>query len=234
MALTPSWLYYLFAVTMLVVACYALVPLALSAVERRFGGADVELSHVAMGVSMAGMFEPCWQFGPNLMWELIFGAFLAWFTVRGIQSIRSYGLHLPHTWIHSLMQGPMLLMYWFPLSAGGRRAAVMSMTSAGAGKVDPILAFGFMLALLASAVFTLASPRKGAAVYGTHGGLALAVAEVAPAGSGACPVDADDAYLADTPSAGGGIGAALAAPVLVDLTHVLMCVAMSFMLILMV
>jgi len=225
MLLTPHFLYYLFGLLMLAVAAYSILLLVVSAVSRRPAGVDVETSHVVMGVAMAGMFVDHWAFGPDVVWELVFGVLLVWFVARGIQSIQAFGLHLPHTFVHGLMSFAMLTMYWFPMARTAGRSMGMAMTAGtGGGRVDPALPFAIALALCASAVFTLASPKKGAAVYGTH------VRPVEP--DGAAPT-APDAYLAAAPSSAGGADAVIAAPRLVDATHVVMCVAMAFMLILM-
>ena len=53
---TPSWLYYLFAVAILTVAVYSVVLLVMSFATRRSAGWDVDIAHILMGVSMAGMF----------------------------------------------------------------------------------------------------------------------------------------------------------------------------------
>ena len=66
---TPSWLYYLFAVAMLAVAAYCLVLLAVSVATRRTAGWDVDIAHIFMGVSMAGMFVADWAFGPSAIWN---------------------------------------------------------------------------------------------------------------------------------------------------------------------
>ena len=68
----------------------------LSVASHRPAGRDVEISHIFMGVAMAGMFVGQWAFGRSAVWEIIFGALLIWFLVETIQSLRTYGLHLPH------------------------------------------------------------------------------------------------------------------------------------------
>lgn len=226
MLLRPPWLYDLFAVGMLVVAAYCTVLFVLSYVARRPAGRDVEVSHVAMGLAMAGMFEPSWAFGPNWMWEIVFLSLLVWFTVRSIQSLQTFGTHLPHQTVHALMSVAMLLMYWYPMGAVGRREMSMSMSAtATAGHLDPGLGFIIAFALLASAVFTLASSRKGGVVYGTH--------TESPAALAAELVGEEPAYLEESVSSVAVAEGAVAPPWLVDLTHVAMCVAMGFMLVLM-
>ena len=155
---TPSWLYYLFGVLMLAVAAYCSTLLVLSLATHRPSGRDVEISHIFMGVAMAGMFVGDWAFGRSAVWEIIFGALLIWFLVESIQSVRTYGLHLPHALIHAVMNFAMLLMYWFPL---GSSAGAMSMSAPTTGaKLDPGLAFVVAFILFASAIFTLASPTR--------------------------------------------------------------------------
>jgi Domain of unknown function (DUF5134) len=216
----PSGLYYLFAVVMLSVALYGLALFVVSAVERSTGGRDVELSHVAMGVAMSGMFVPGWSFGPNVLWELIFAAFLVWFVVRTVQSVQAWGLHVPHTAIHAVMSFGMLLMYWFPL--GSTSGAMAMSTSAASGRMDPGLALLIAFVLFGSAVFTIASPNKGATHFGTHCGPRATVAVSDGRGGVAAPA---------APTRLTGI---LAAPSLLDASHVVMCVGMGLMLILMI
>ena len=165
---TPSWLYHLFGVLVLLVAAYGVVLLLFSFADRRFSGWDVDVSHAFMGVSMAGMFVSRWAFGPSTMWELIFAALMIWFSVRSIQSILQWGVHLTHFLIHAVMNFAMLLMYWFPMQTGrGTSMAGMSMSSSGS-TLDPGLAFILVSILCASSIFTLASPYKGASHHGRH------------------------------------------------------------------
>ncbi len=102
----------------------------------------------------------------------------------------------------------------------------MSMSaSPTAAKLDPGL--GLLLAVLffASAVFTLASPARGASHHGTHvpvyaiSGVATSPAPPAIGERGRPPV--------------GAVEALITAPWLEDASHVVMCIGMGFMLILM-
>jgi len=220
---TPSWLYYLFGVLMLAVAAYCFTLLILSVPTHRRAGRDVEISHIFMGVAMAGMFVGQWAFGRSAVWEIIFGALLIWFLVESIQSVRTYGLHLPHAMIHAIMSIAMLLMYWFPMGAS---AGAMSMSASTTGpKLDSGVAFVVAFILFASAIFTLASPNKGASHFGSH---APAYALVGATGSDlpqVRPEGGNDAAVV--------VDEIVATPWLVDLSHVVMCIAMGFMLLLM-
>ena len=219
----PSWLYYLFGALVLVVAAHGVVLLIYSVTTRSLPGWDVDVSHAFMGVSMSGMFVTQWAFGPSAMWELVFSTLLLWFSVRSVQSIQRWGPHLTHFLIHAVMSLAMLLMYWFPMpTATGTSMASMSMSSTAA-RLDPGLVFLLVATLCASAIFTLASPYKGASHHGTHSQLYVTSGS---SGSGGTAGRAE----------GGSIsaGTLISAPWLEDTSHVVMCVAMAFMLVLMI
>jgi hypothetical protein len=219
-----AWLYYLFGGLMLSVAAYCLALLVTSLPTRRSAGRDVELSHVFMGVAMAGMFVPAWAFGPSGLWELLFGALLVLFVVRALQSVQRFGLHVPHTAVHALMSFAMLLMYWFPSST---TAGAMSMSASGGGAhMDPGLALLVGFVLFASAIFTVASPNRGATHFGTHGDGCHGASRPRPA--------VVDGKGTETALAVVALDDALCVPTLVDATHVIMCVAMGVMLIFMI
>jgi hypothetical protein len=224
---TPQWLYFLFGGLMLAVAAYGVVLLALSLAARRPLGRDVDISHTFMGIAMAGMFVPAWAFGPNAVWELVFAALLVWFVASSILSIQRFGLHVPHALVHAVMSFAMILMYWFPI---GVTSGSGSMSMSGApGGVHLDAGVGLLLALifLGSAVFTLASPNKGASHHGSHlpaYAMSGAVDADAPTSPHGGPADGSTAH----------VESAVAIPWLEDLSHVVMCIGMAFMLILMV
>jgi uncharacterized protein DUF5134 len=221
---TPSWLYYLFAVAMLAVAAYGLVLLVVSVPFRWTAGRDVDITHIFMGVSMAGMFVTGWAFGPPAIWELIFAALLVWFVLQSIQSVITFGMHLTHYLIHAAMSFAMLLMYLFP---AGARSGTMSMSMASSSaRVDPGLSLLLACTFLASAVFTLASPNKGASHHGTH--------SRAYAMSRAAGGTAEGAGGWSLTGNGRGAVGLITEPRVEDASHVVMAVAMGFMLILMI
>ena len=220
---TPSWLYYLFAVAMLAVAAYCLVLLAVSIAGRRTAGWDVDIAHIFMGVAMAGMFVADWAFGPSAIWELIFTALLVWFLVQSVQSVIAFGIHLTHYLIHAVMSFAMLLMYVFPAGANSE-AMSMSTAASSSARIDPGLSLLLAFVLLASAVFTLASPKKGASHHGTH------VRAYAMSGAGG----AVGASSGQSPPTARGVVRLITAPWLEDASHVVMSVGMGFMLILMI
>jgi hypothetical protein len=223
---TPSWLYYLFAVAMLAVAGYGLVLLAVSVATHIVSGRDVDIAHVFMGVSMAGMFVAAWAFGPSAIWELIFTALLVWFVVQSIQSVIAFGIHLTHYLIHAAMSFAMLLMYVFPAGASsGAMSMSISMASSSRARIDPGLSLLLAFVFFASAIFTLASPNRGASHHGTH------VRDYAMSrAAGAVKAPSRQAAASD----GRGAVGLITAPWLEDASHIVMCVAMGFMLILMI
>ena len=128
--------------------------------------------------------------------------------------------------IHAVMNFAMLLMYWYPIGSSSSGSMSMSVSSPStAARVDPGLAFLLASTVLASAVFTLASPNKGATHHGTH---FRVYAMTGVAGS-----EPSDSNLGEGPGSGGDVDRVVAAPWLEDMSHIVMCVAMGFMLILM-
>jgi hypothetical protein len=221
----PSWLYYLFGGLMLAIAAYCSVLLVLGLATNRPAGRDVEISHGFMGVAMAGMFVGQWSFGPSAVWEIIFSLLMIWFLTATIQSVMRYGLHLPHALIHAVMNFAMLLMYWFPMGSGSSSGSMSMGSSSAGGSLDPGLASLLALILCASAIFTLASPIKGRSHFGSHAP-AYAISGVGGIrGEPSRPTHASAPVI--------DLEEAVAAPWLVDVSHVAMCVGMAFMLILM-
>lgn len=231
-AQTPPWLYDLFAVLMFGVAAYSGFLLGQDMRSRRFRGGDVQLSHLVMGLTMAGMFEPKWSFGPSPMWELLFGGLFVWFIYSGGRSLSAYGLHVPHAAVHALMSLAMLLMFWFPMGVSHGAMVMSGGASTGGSRIDPGLAVVIAFLLCASAIFTLGSERRGGSDYGSHwAGVTTAVA-VAPPGStdGAAP---RAGAVAGLPAPGCTSGGRVTRPWPVDASHAVMCVAMAFMLVIM-
>jgi hypothetical protein len=223
----PEWLYYLFAVAMLAVAFYNLTLLALSLKTADVVGRDVDLAHIFMGVAMSGMFVVNWAFGPNEFWEVVFFGLMVWFVVRSIASIQRFGLHVPHEVIHALMSFAMLLMYWYPMGASGTSSMSMSGASSSHAILDPGISLILAFVFFGSAIFTLASPNKGASHHGTHNrARTFSYVDTDGRASSATPAEV-------SPHPSIGFAAALTRPQLEDISHVVMCLGMGFMLILM-
>jgi hypothetical protein len=211
---TPEWLYDFFGVLVLGVAGYSVVLLGVTVAAHRPAGWDVDVAHVLMGVAMAGMFVARWAFGSKLMWQLIFAVLLIWFLARSAISIRQFGLHLPHFLVHGVLSLAMILMYAFPgvtrSASMGSMQMSMPMAMSGGSRLDPAVTLFIALCLLASAIFTVGSSKRGSSHHGSH---ALAYAG---ASGGSIP----------------SIEGVIATPWVEDASHVAMCVAMGFLLIL--
>jgi len=230
---TPSWLYYLFAIAMLAVSGYGVALFSLSFRLGDHGGRDVDVAHLCMGVAMAGMFVPHWGFWPSWLWEAAFFVLMIWFAFRSAQSLQQFGLHVPHESVHATMSLAMLLMYLFPR---GPSPAGMSMPMSGSshGFLDPGVGLVLAIMFLSSAIFTLASPYKGASHHGSHRRVRARALVLAS-------TSALDGAEEAMESAGGdeeaqGLSrqlATIASPRIEDLSHVVMCLGMGFMLVLM-
>ena len=109
----PAWLADGFAAVMLLTALYCAARLVLARTQRRPTEQDVDLTHVLMGVAMAGLLVPRAvpltgpaQPGGGLWvvtWSLVFGLATVWFAGRIALSYRATGRlrpvgshHLPH------------------------------------------------------------------------------------------------------------------------------------------
>jgi len=224
----PSWLYYLFALAMFAVAAYGLVLILLSLVMKDRVGRDVDSAHLFMGLSMGGMFESRWAFWPPWFWEAVFAVLLIWFVARSWESIYRFGIHVPHEAVHATMSLAMLLMYWFPMGASPASMG-MSMSSSSHAMLDPGISLILAFVFIGSAIFTLASPIKGASHHGTHAGRLPAYAAVGADGHVGQAIDASTNAHASWL----GPASVLARPRLEDLSHVVMCLGMAFMLVLM-
>ena len=86
--------------------------------------------------------------------------------------------------------------------------------------MDPGLAFLIAFVLFVSAIFTIASPNKGASHFGTHCG-------------GRVRVPASDGRMGQATPATTRIDGLIGTPSLVDASHVVMSIGMGLMLLLM-
>ena len=121
----------------------------------------------------------------------------------------------------------MLLMYAVPAGArSGAMSMSMSMASSSTARIDPGLSLLLAFSFFASAVFTLASPNKGASHHGTHS-RAYAMSGVGggtmQAPGGRAPHSSDR-----------GVVGLISDPRLEDASHVVMAVGMGFMLLLLI
>jgi hypothetical protein len=78
---TPTWILEIFAAVMLLVAEVSAGQLVVARAWTRRGGtdADIAVSHLLMGIAMAGILLPGLSILPNAAWEVVFVVITAWF-----------------------------------------------------------------------------------------------------------------------------------------------------------
>lgn len=233
----PTWLGYSFAVAMLAVSLYCIGRLVLAKRLGRHNHYDVSAGHVVMGVGMAGMLVPRWNWLPTGLLEVLFGIIGLYFLAMSARFVVAHGWrgtddahahHVSHYLIHMLMAAAMLYMYWLgmPVRAGsGMGGATMSMSGPAVGAGDPSLTLAFMLILFASAAVEMDKLVR----YSPGGDLAFAVA-----GGGAVAGGRAGASAAGGSVPGTEVAVPWLAPRLEIACHVAMCVTMGYMLMLMV
>ena len=158
----PAWLLDIFAAVMLVVAAVSAARLAIAwrAGRRSDPDADIDVSHLLMGLAMAGTLAASLSTLPSGAWEVIFGALTAWFAYRVAREYRGRGLralvsehHAPHL-LHS---AAMLYMFLaLRTVAPGHSTAMAGMSAAGGQSLRlPTLALAFAFLLCAYVVADL-------------------------------------------------------------------------------
>jgi hypothetical protein len=151
----PTWLLDTFATVMLVVAAVSAARRAIAwrAGRRSDPDADIDVSHLLMGLAMAGTLVASLTTLPSLAWEIIFVGLTLWFAYRVAREYRGRGLralvsehHAPHL-LHSAAMLYMFLALRAPASHAGASAmpAMPGMSAAGLRLPTLALLFAFLL-----------------------------------------------------------------------------------------
>ena len=240
----PAWILGIFATVMILVAEASAGQLVVARAWTRRGGAgaDVAVSHLLMGIALAGILVAALSTLPNAAWEVVFAVMTAWFLWslwresrgRGAAAVAS-GHYAPH-----LVQSAAMLYIFAALAAPSAQGSGMSMSgtdvmSGTAGGSSggmptlqaPTLALIFALLLVAFTVHDLDRPA------GVDGYFRVAGRPFVPAGSGlaaaaAGPValhQATAAYIAER---------LLLSPAVVKGCQVTIGVTIAFILIIMI
>jgi hypothetical protein len=257
----PAWVLEIFGAVMLLVAEVSAGQLVVARAWTRPGGADIAVSHLLMGIAMAGILVPGLSALPNAAWEVVFAVMTAWFgwclwresRRRGVAAV-ARGHYAPH-----LVQSTAMLYMFAALAAPSAQGSGMSTSGTGgmsgmAGGASgglpaphaPTLAVIFALLLVA---FTVHDLDRQAGVDGyfpvvgrryVPAGSALAAAAAGPA-SGAGPVAPRQPTQADvaesTPGARSAVYTAerlLLSPAIVKGCQVTIGVTVAFILIIMI
>jgi len=219
----PAWILDIFAAIMLVVAAVSAARLVAARPWQR--GAvvtDTDISHLLMGIAMAGMLAPGLTTLPNGAWAAVFCVLAAWFGYRVVRDYRASGARAlavghcaPHL-AHSAAMVYVFLAITAP-AAGGSGMGGMSGTGGMAGMSTlsvPTLAFVFALILVGYSIWDLdqlSSLRRGlvAAVAGAGSPALVGASAGAPGakiGAGAVLDSGAGGLAADSPTGSGGAG----------------------------
>ena len=257
--MTPAWILDIFAAIMLVVAAISAARLVAARPWQR--GAvitDTDISHLLMGIAMAGMLAPSLTTLPNDAWAVVFGVLAVWFGYRVVRDYQASGTRAlavghcaPHL-VHSAAMLYMFLAITSPAVSGGSGMAGMGGMSGMGGLHIPTLGFVFALILigytiwdldqlsslrygLAAAVAGAAAPALVGASAGTVGTGSVAGSDAG--GGGAAATSAGSGEAGGRGTAGGGRSGGMAmaildAPGTVVGCRIAMGVTMALMLIL--
>src|SRR5208282_6127059 len=125
---------------MVSVSMYCLGRLLVAKRWDRRNDYGVNISHVLMGLAMAGMLVPRWDPIPDRIWVVAFSLIAAWFAVMSVRFVGEHGLrgsdaghahHISHHLIHMTMAGAMVYMYEVSVPAGSS-STVGAMSDAAA------------------------------------------------------------------------------------------------------
>jgi hypothetical protein len=162
--MTPAWILDMLAALMLTVTAVSAARLGLARAWRK--GAivtDTDVSHLFMGIAMAGMLVPGLTTLPNAAWEVIFALLAVWFGYRVVSDARSNGARAlagGHCAPHLVHSAAMLYMFLALAAlaaggAGGSGGSGMGSASAMEALKYPTLAFVFALILIGYAAWDL-------------------------------------------------------------------------------
>ncbi|MGH3251794.1 MAG: DUF5134 domain-containing protein [Trebonia sp.] len=205
--MTPAWVLDVLAALMLVVVAISVVRLGLARPWLKGAAVtDTDVSHLLMGIAMAGMLASSLTTLPTGAWEVISALLTVWFGYQVVRDARSNGVralagghYAPH-----LVHGAAMLYMFLALAApesGGSGMGGMGGGPAMPTLRYPTLAFVFALILIGYTVWDIdqLSGKRYSRVGATLslagvpagvpavGGPALADAEPGTLASGAVP-----------------------------------------------
>ena len=158
--MTPAWVLDILAALMLVVSAVSVVRLGLARPWQKGGVVtDTDVSHLLMGMAMAGMLVSSLTTLPNGAWEVIFALLTVWFGYRVIRDARRSGVRAlagGHCAPHLVHSAAMLYMFLaLAAASGGPGMSAMGGGSATQTLKYPTLAFVFALILVGYAIWDI-------------------------------------------------------------------------------
>ncbi len=250
----PGWILDTFAAIMLAVAAVSAARLVVARPWRHGTQAilaDTDISHLLMGIAMAGMLVASLQTLPNDAWAGIFAVLTAWFAYRVIRDSRASGVRAlaaghcaPHL-IHAAAMLYMFVAFTAPAAhASGGMGMAGGMTGMGTLQAS-YLAFVFALLLIgygiwdfdqlsgpgASGHYSLAAARATPAAAVLVGAAAGPGTALAPAPAGSAAADIQPAATSAHAASG---DLAVLAPWVATSCRIAMGVTMAFMLLIMI
>ena len=239
----PDWLADFFTSVMIIVAAYAFGRIVASRLWSKQTHLDIDITHLLMGVAMAGMLVSDLNPIASGVWEVVFGAMSVWFVWKCYTFIASRGFegrdddhvhHISHYVTHLVMALAMLWMYIAPANPMGTAGDFLAL---------PVV---FLVVLIASGIWELDGIGRFSRAPSTDGQPALAVAVAGPPTvSGATKGALSDSFphsesQESRSSAEGNEASPVIssgqwlAPRLQAASHVAMCITMCYMLIVMI
>jgi uncharacterized protein DUF5134 len=172
---TPAWILEIFAAIMLLTAEVSAGQLVIAHAWTRRGGADddIAVSHLLMGIAMAGILVPGLSTLPNAAWEVVFAVMTAWFAWclwresrgRGAAAMARghYAPHLTHgaamLYMFAALAGPSAAAPGMPMSGTGGMSGMAGGSTGGMPALHaPTLALIFALLLVAFTVHDVDRP----------------------------------------------------------------------------
>jgi hypothetical protein len=159
--MTPAWILGIFAAVMLIVSAVSAGRLVVEWPWRPDARRpDVDIAHVLMGISMAGMLTGGLRTLPATAWEVIFGVLTVWFTWQVVRDARAEGARAlagGHCAPHMIHSAAMLYMYLALVPpAAGAASGMSGMSVSGTQWLSyPTIAFAFGLLLAGYSVWDL-------------------------------------------------------------------------------
>ena len=201
---TPAGIPEIFAAIMILVAEVSAGQLVIARAWTRRGGtnADIAVSHLLMGIAMAGILVSGLSTLPNAVWEVVFAVMTAWFAWclwresrgRGAAAV-AHGHYVPHLvhsaamlYVFAALPGPSVEGSGVSISGTGGMSGMGGGSSGGTPTLHAsTLALIFALLLIAFTVHDLDRPAGVDGYFRVVGrrsvpaGSALAAAAAGPA-----------------------------------------------------